>query len=230
MKLEDLNEYQVLLRNFSAKELEVINSMWGSLLNTVVFDRPTSLIYWMEQMKCPVQFNKFLLIMKDYLEVRIKGNWADIRLCTARFNEEELKELRMKRLIKLYMPIDKSNLEDNVVIIKGKKDNTGLKRVGFKLANQTEFSYDSETLKRYKKEVLDSILKSVRDYREFSKIDDALMYEVVTEKVLDKVIEEDTVCTLGNSYIDSRGRAIVEGLQKPINPISNKLVRAMLVF
>jgi hypothetical protein len=237
--LLDMPEYDLLVKNLCEDELEVAERFWKALWMSYIRNKgTTSSIYWLEQFKCPIAFNKCVIIWKDYVSIVTipARNWSEVSLNEDKlltlFTETELIEFRRNSKMVKYLPEFKETYKSNLVKVHGKVQKTGLKRQGFAMAANTQFYYDTRTLEKYRDAVVQETVKGMSKMRERYpeiEVDDA-SYDVISEAVVDQIIAEPEIYSLGTSYIDSRGRAIKECLSKVANPIGFKCFRSLLTI
>lgn len=111
--------------------------------------------------------------------------------------------------------------------------NTGLERVGFAKAGNTQFGFDTTYINKYKEDICKNFTKGMDKVREQfpeMKTDEA-SYDKVSEGIVDFYNDNpEEIYTTGNNLSDSRGRAISSCLRKVGNPIGYKDMRALLVI
>lgn len=237
--LQDLYDYEILLKNLTEEQLETADKFWNSLWAVYVRNKgTTSSIYWLEQFGEPRAFNVVLLVLKDWINsVAIPArNWAEVSLnedkLLEEFDQNELVAYRKNNKYGKYVLRHKPSQQADLVKVRGKVQKTGLVRTGFALAANTEFYYDSKALGEHFDGVVQETVKGMAEMRKrYPEIDvDDAAYDVVSETIVTRIMKEPKLYTLGTSYIDSRGRAIKECLSKVANPIGYKCFRALLVI
>jgi hypothetical protein len=203
------------------KEEKVINKFWKSVwynyLNDVV--RRLSHNGW---------------IVSNALSGR---KYADVLLCTDKLLDfvtiDEVEEIKAKYKYSKYILECSASNKSTEVRQNGKVRETGLIREGFMEAGNTVFGFDTETANKYRESITSNLVKSMRKVREIHKDMKTSLssYDEVSERLLDHHIENPLmVYTTGDSFIDSRGRAVSSALSKVMNPIGSKDARSLLVI
>ena len=194
-----------------------------------------NLTYWFDKAQkrriTTKDFNILLISLsnKNYIksEVSRSRNWAACALhpkYLAQFTKEELITLRKEYGYRRYA------LPDMIGTFKGVKTyqgvtHTGLERKGFESTCSTHYSFDLNALSNHSDAITASISKGMDKVRGAHSL--PVQETDYDELALDIVenLEGSNVYTLGDLYLDSRGRAVHGCLNSPMNPISNKLFR-----
>lgn len=234
-----LPELETLRKNIDEDSLSLVRGFWKSLwLNYVRNKGSTSLIYWTEKFECPEDFNKVLIILKEYVTADVipERNWAQVSLnettlLNNHFTEAELVEYRKNHKFTTYVPEFKESNAADLVRVNGQVSQTGLIRAGFAAAANTQYYYDSYMLSKHMDQIIKNTNKGMIKMREQHALpmDDA-SYDQVATKIVEHIANNPELYTQGISYIDSRGRAIKESLKYVANPIGYKDFRALLTI
>ena len=180
-------------------------------------------------------FNLLLISLanKKYIKCTITRarNWAECTLhpeYLSQFTDEELIQLRKQYGYKKYsLPTTTKGTFKGVKTYQGTMP-TGLIRKGFESSCNTQYCFDTTALNSYADEVSTSITKGMDKIRA---VHSASTYETDYDELALDLIENlnsTDMYTLGDLYLDSRGRAVYSCLNSPINPISNKLFRGAI--
>ena len=236
--LLDLPHYNVLVKHFSDEDLDTSDRFWNSLWNNYIRNKgSTSLPYWAEQFSNPLAFNQLLILWKDYVSSVVipERSWAEVSLnedtLLKQFDMTELTEYRKQNKLKRYMSQAKASVAAKLVRSQGVVSKTGLVRSGFRKAANSQYFYDTVTLNNHKQMVINNTTKSMRKLRATMDIpmDDAA-YDIISTDIVEYLAVNPFIMTQGNSFCDSRGRAIKESLGKIANPIGFKDFRALLTI
>lgn len=234
----DLPNYDLLVKNLSQQDLDTAERFWSALWAVYIRNKGnTSLIYWMEQFDHPRSFNALLMISKEYIHTDVipERNWAQVRLNEDKlltlFSEEELVDFRKQQKFDEYLPIYKDSVARRLVRVNGKVEKTGLIRKGFQKAAQTQYFYNTVKMKEYKEHIVRNTNKGMTKMRKQYNISvDNASYDNVCEAIIEHMINHQEMYSQGNSFSDSRGRAIKESLGKVANPIGFKDFRSLLTI
>ena len=212
-------------------------SLWHRFLNN---KSSTSTVYWYDKFESDKVFNNFLYHLSNSGWATIKTlptkNWSEIELNESKLLQFVSKELldNIRRSFKFnkYRMTNTTATKYNVTRLAGKKQDTGLERKGFSRAGNSQFSYDTKFIAKYRDAIELNLTKSMRelglDAEEFN---DDIDYASVSKEILDFHIENpNQVFTTGENINDSRGRAISSALSKVFNPISSKDARSLIVI
>lgn len=212
-------------------------SLWHRFLNN---KSSTSTVYWYDKFESDKVFNNFLYHLSNSGWATIKTlptkNWSEIELNESKLLQFVSKEIldNIRRAFKFnkYRMTNTSSTKYNVTRIQGKKQDTGLERKGFSRAGNSQFSYDTKFISKYRDAIELNLTKSMRelglDAEEFN---DDIDYASVSKEILDFHVENpNAVFTTGENINDSRGRAISSALSKVFNPISSKDARSLIVI
>lgn len=234
----DLPNYDLLVKNLSKEDLDTAERFWSALWAVYIRNKGnTSLIYWMEQFDHPRSFNALLMISKEYIHTDVipERNWAQVQLNEDKlltlFSEEELVDFRKQQKFDEYLPKYKDSVARRLVRVNGKVEKTGLIRKGFQKAAQTQYFYNTVKMEEYKEHIVRNTNKGMTKMREqySASVDDA-SYDNVCEAIIEHMINHQEMYSQGNSFSDSRGRAIKESLGKVANPIGFKDFRSLLTI
>ena len=162
-------------------------------------------------------------------------NWGTIQLDPRKLlqwvDEDELLNVRKEfKFTKYMMGNDKSVIFNYTKTVNG-IENVGLSRPNIRNSGNSEFKYDTRYIVKY----FDSIVKNTNRSIEAAiakhslDLDGADYKSVATEIVEMHMYSPDKVMCMGNSYTDSRGRAISVSLSKVFSPIGYKDARALLI-
>lgn len=236
--LLDLPHLNILIKHFSEDDIDTSERFWNSLWSNYVRNKgSTSLPYWAEQFSNPVTFNQLLILWKDYINSVVvpERSWAEVSLneqtLLKQFDMSELTEYRKQNKLRRYLPQAKASTASKLVRSQGVVSKTGLVREGFCKAANSQYYYDRHALGRHKQMVINNTTKSMRKLRDTMDIamDDAA-YDVISTDIVEYLAMNSFIMTQGNSYSDSRGRAIKESLRCVTNPIGYKDFRSLLTI
>ena len=228
-------------------ENETVIDMFESLWHIYLMkeNATTSGPYWSERFDDDKAFNTALYHLSKagwITSVSIPGrNWSTIQLNSNKLlnwvTKEELLEVRKEFKFNRYKMRDtKSSLVNIVKTPKGQLS-TGLVRRGIAKSGNSKFRYDTKYLSMYRDEIIINTTKSIRAAAAQTKatydkdlVVDGADYESLSTEIVDyHMYSPDQTFTMGNSLIDSRGRAISTSLSKVFNPIGYKDARALLI-
>ena len=220
----------------------LINAAWYSY---VINKGSINLFYWAEQ------FGKQnITAFNDILKALSDSNWlicnssVKARFAEARISEDKLhsyidpsllEEIRRAKKFKLYLPKVDLNIDSTKVgLVKSnrKVSETGLQRPGFAKSSRTQYYYDTATLTANYDAVVRNTNKGMTKVRESYPSMSASIadYDSLSVDVVNHIIAENPMMDLGESWLDSRGRAIKGALSKVANPIGYKDFRALLTI
>ena len=208
----------------------LIEEFWSNIFHNFLREKSCDTITWFIKFNNPVLFNTLLMHLSKGGWITSEsngGNHAFITLNESKLlkwvTEEELVNLRFRyKFLKYRLQKTKSTLSD-IVQINGKHMPTGLVREGFMKAGNNTFKYDTKYLKKY----LYAIAKNIKKGLVASTKD--ITYQEIIDELLNYYSVDGTEYTLGNCYIDSRGRSIFQCSKKVFNPVSHKDARALLI-
>ena len=228
-----------LFEKYPKKEKDIkrfFKAVWFNYLN----DNATNSLKWYEELGMKL-YNDLVRRLSHngwVISNSLTGrNWADVELCTTKLLEfvtkEELEEIKARYKYSKYL-LDFSESTKSVSVRQnGKVKKTGLLREGFMKSGNTCFGFDVCMAEKYQEAVASNLVKSMKKIREIHKDMETSLssYDEVSERLLEHHMENPLeVYTTGDSYIDSRGRAISSCLNKVFNPISNKDSRSLLII
>lgn len=236
--LLDLPNYDLLVKHFTDEDLDTAERFWNSLWNNYIRNKgSTSLPFWAEQFSNPLAFNQLLIVWKDYVNSVVvpERSWAEVSLneqaLLKQFDSTELTEYRKSNKLLRYLPQAKESVAAKLVRSQGVVMKTGLVRSGFRKAANSQYYYDSRALNKHKQMVINDTTKSMRKLRETMDIDmDDAAYDMISTDIVEYLAVNPFIMTQGNSFCDSRGRAIKESLGKVANPIGYKSFRALITI
>jgi len=218
----------------------LICKYWRTVWNNYLNNKETNSLFWYEQLGAKM-FNDVVRRLSHHgwvVSTSLTGRrWADVELCEDKLLEyvttNELEDVKAEYKYQKYaMECEESTLT-NKVRQNGKIKETGLVREGFCKSGNSEFGYDMDMLSKYEDAVIKNINKSMdkikKMYPEMST--DSSSYGEVATGLYHWHKENSTeTFTTGNSYIDSRGRAVSSCLSKVTNPLANKDFRSCLII
>lgn len=217
-----------------------INKFWRAIWFNYLNNAETNGIYWYEELGGKL-FNDIVkrATANGWIECHAipARNWCSIKFVEDKLLDyltvEEIEMVKSRYKYNKYVPKFKESKQYKTVKQNNQKKETGLERKGFMKAGNTQFGYDAEKLKEYEEAIRRNLVKSMEKIRE--KYPEMKMepssYDKVSEGIQKWHMENPLeVFTTGNSFIDSRGRAISECLSTVTNPISNKDFRGLLII
>ena len=212
-------------------------SLWHRFLNN---KSSTSTVYWYDKFESEKVFNNFLYHLSNSGWATIKTlptkNWSEIELNEAKLltfiDKELLDNVRRSFKFNKYRMTNTTATKYNVTKLLGKKQNTGLERKGFSRAGNSQFTYDTKFISKYRDAIELNLTKSMRELGlDGEDFNDDIDYASVSREILDFHVENpNAVFTTGENVNDSRGRAISSALSKVFNPISSKDARSLIVI
>jgi len=212
-------------------------SLWHRFLNN---KSSTSTVYWYDKFESEKVFNNFLYHLSNSGWATIKTlptkNWSEIELNESKLlqfiDKELLDNARRSFKFNKYRMTNTTATKYNVTKLLGKKQNTGLERQGFSKAGNSQFTYDTKFISKYRDAIELNLTKSMRELGlDGEDFNDDIDYASVSREILDFHIENpNAVFTTGENINDSRGRAISSALSKVFNPISSKDARSLIVI
>lgn len=208
----------------------LLDEFWANLWHNFLREKPSNTVTWFIKFDNKDFFNTLLMHLSKagWITSDISGsNFASTVLNESKLlqwvSKEELTNVKFRyKFLKYRLQKTKSTLSD-IVQINGKHIPTGLKREGFKKAGNNVFTYDTKYLQKY----IDAIAKNIKKGLVASTKD--ITYQEIVDELLNYYSVDGTEYTLGNCYIDSRGRSIFQCSKKVFNPVSHKDARALLV-
>ncbi len=236
--LLDLPHFDLLCSHFSEQDLDTTERFWNSLWANYIRNKgSTSLPFWAEQFSNPVTFNQLLIIWKNYINSVVvpERSWAEVSLneetLLKQFSMSDLTKYRKEYKLKRYLPQAKPSVAAKLVRSQGEIKKTGLVRSGFRKAANSQYYYDTIHLNKHKQMVINNTTKSMRKLRQTMDIDmDDAAYDMISTDIVEYLAVNPFIMTQGNSFSDSRGRAIKESLGKVANPIGFKDFRSLIVI
>lgn len=240
-----LPSYEKFLKVLGADTANLANSMFIAMFRAYLQNKGAiSLPYWADKFDCMESFNIILKslsdskwIISDAIPAR---NWAEAKLNEDKLlqyvSASELENIRANKKFQHYIMDIRESTKTSATRVNGKIKDTGLVRKGAMLAGRTLFSIDIEalklnefTIKREMQKGMDKVIKIIEaSGGAFHR--NSATYDAILNTTLEAMINNPSKYTRGNSYNDTRGRAISESLSKIGNPISNKTIRALLVI
>ena len=228
---------------FGIEVAELTEQMMKAAWHSYVMSKGSiSMLHWMKKFKDAKVFNTVLKTLSDggWLIVTSSSvrKWSDAKLNEAKLLEyltpDELEGIREVKKFDLY--IAKVDLDNDgkadLVRQRGKVKTTGLTREGFAKSSRTQYYYDSSKLTEYKDLVIRNTTKGmvkVRAKHEQMKSTSA-DYDCISVDIVNHIADKAPLMDLGESYIDTRGRAIKGALSNVANPIGYKDFRALLTI
>lgn len=228
-----------LFEKYPDKE-KIIRRFWKVVFLNYLNGTATNALKWYEELGKGV-YNDVVKRLSYHGWVQSNSlpgrRWADVELCVSKLlefvEEEELEGIKAKYKYSKYLLGFSESTKPKSVRQNGKVRETGLVREGFMKAGNTEFGFDTAMAEKYQVAIAKNLVKSMKKVREIHKDMETSLssYDEVSERLLEHYIENHLeTYTTGDSYIDSRGRAVSSVLSKVFNPIGNKDARALLVI
>ena len=207
----------------------LITEFWDNLWHNYLREKPCDTITWFTKFNDKNLFNTLLMHLSKagWITSTVDGNYAYIIMNDSKFlkwvTQEELVNMKFRyKFLKYRLQKTKSTLSD-IVQINGRHEPTGLVREGFMKAGNNVFTYDTKYLQKY----LHGIAQNIKKGLTASTKD--ITYQEIIDELLNYYSVDGTEYTLGNCYIDSRGRSIFQCSKKVFNPVSHKDARALLI-
>ena len=240
-----LPSYDKFVEAIGRDSANLANSMFVAMFRAYLKNKGNiSLPYWADKFESMSEFNTILKSLSDSKWIVSHSiparNWAEASLnedkLLAYVTPKELEQVRASKKFQHYVMDIRESTKTASTRLKSGVQDTGLKRVGAMLAGRTQFSIDIQqlvlhqyTARKEMQKGMEKVIKIIEaNGGSFHR--DSATYDAILDTVLDSMINNPSYYTRGNSYNDSRGRAISESLSKVGNPISNKIIRALLVI
>lgn len=225
------------------KEYETIKQFCDSLWNSYIRNPNYQLAipYWYDKFENELTFRMVMIALAKGGWINSTCNyaasWGQVQLNENKLlkycSMEELAEVRAEfKYCRYILDINYSTVTNKTKLGKSVVD-TGLKRVGFAKAGNTQFGYDTRYISKYKEAIIKNTTKGMMKVREkFPEMGtDEASYDSVSEGVVELYeAYPEELYTTGNNLSDSRGRAISSCLRKVGNPIGYKDMRSLLVI
>jgi hypothetical protein len=220
----------------------LINSAWYSY---VINKGSINLFYHAEKFgkENITTFNNILELLSDsgwlICNSDRKARYAEVYLSEDKLhsyiNPDLLEEIRRAKKFKLYLPKVDLNIDSTKVgLVKrlGKVSETGLQRPGFAKSSRTQYYYDTTTLANNYETIIRNVNKGMTKVRaKWTEMSSSIAdYDSLSVDVVNHIIAENPMMDLGESWLDTRGRAIKGCLSKVANPIGYKDFRALLTI
>ncbi len=238
----ELPSYQQFLSVIGPENTKLVDKMFKALWLNYLKDKGSiPLTYWYDKFNNPLLFNKVLItlanagwIITHSIEAR---NWAEGMLNEDKLLKyvtmDELEQVRAHNKFKQYRQTNTHSSKTTSTRINGSIKDTGLIREGFCKAGNTAYKFDTNYITNHYDVFAKNLTKSMDKIAQIcpNLKHDKASYDTISVDMLDwHISNKDEIFTRGNSYNDSRGRAISSVLSKIANPISNKDFRALLVI
>lgn len=214
------------------------NALWNNYIKNPNY--LTAIPYWYDKFQNEMNFRKALIALGKGGWINstcsYAASWGQVQLNEDKLLEycekEELNHVRAKFKYSKYALEFKDSIYTNVTKLGNEFTDTGLERVGFAMAGNTQFGFDTRYLTKYKEAICMNFTKGMDKVREYypEMPSDEASYDSVSVGVLDLYESNpEELYTTGENVSDSRGRAISSSLRKIGNPIGYKDMRALLV-
>jgi len=242
-----MNElYTYVLTNVNTKPstiefLESVNEYINALEYNLLFSNNlTPLMYWSDKLgqsninKCNILMNKMGIVTTNVIP-RAKVAMASISRTFYDSNIANIEDTKLEyKAIANSMTTTKDS-SDNLVRTPSGIKATGLTRKGFKAASLNKFKYDTNTLTKYYEYILENLVYSMTEqekelkakYKDWTP--DIVSYTRISKLLLDELSSNNPMVDMGGLNLDMRGRSVYIGLNKVLNPVSNKDMRALLI-
>lgn len=225
------------------REYELIKQFCNSLFNSYIRNPNYQLAipYWSDKFENQMNFRIAMtaLAKGGWIESTCSyaASWGQVRIKEDKLlnycSLEELATMRADRKYYTYiMDLSYSDITSKTKLGNELVD-TGLKRVGFANAGNSQFGLDTNFISQFKEPICKNVTKGMTKVREqYPEMGtDEASYDAVSEGIVDVYeANPDELYTTGNNLSDSRGRAISSCLRKVGNPIGYKDMRALLVI
>lgn len=216
---------------------EVTQGMIRALEKALIHnDNGIGLPYWAKQDPAIVMDVTFVLSKLGIATTKVSKNFSRLEFNTSLINDDEFKEWRVQsRLKAMVMRLDKTNYPSNLVKVNGKETETGIDRKGFANVAKKEFQLDTETIIKYRRPIIQNLIKSIKIGIEQGKIKDKFFqdkanYRLIVNKAIEYYLANPKQrYNLEKNVSDQRGRSIYKALKRIGNPTSSKDFRALLV-
>jgi hypothetical protein len=231
-------------KNLTLKQKEFINfysdvttRMLEALDKSIISNEfAISLPYWSKQNPVLVKDFTWLMHRLNYGHTQARRNFARFEFNRGLLDEGDILVYRTKhKLDKYLMTYDDQEYVDTLVKRNGKVKKDGIPRPGFNKATKREFRLDVAMLTKYRRPIIQNVIKSIKKGIELGHIKDEFFndhasYLQLANYVVDHYIANPNAIYNSEFNVqDQRGRAIYDILKRIGNYITSKDFRAMLV-
>jgi len=241
--MKELFEYVIINTNRKSKTVEFLNDVEeyiNALEHNMLFNNNnTPLMYWSDKLgqaninKCNILLNK-LGILSTKIIPRARVAMASINKVFYDNNIADIKAVKIEEKMIKYSMTAEQKSENNIVRTPSGSKPTGLIREGFKAASLNKFNYDTKAIEKYYDYILDNLVYSMTEqekelkskYKDWTP--DIVSYTKISKMLLDEILTNNPMVNMGGLELDMRGRSIYKALNKVLNPVSNKDMRALL--
>jgi len=216
---------------------DFFQSLWYNYLNKP--GSTTSGPYWSDRFNSNKAFNRALLhlskagwIVSHTIPMR---NWSTIMLDSKKLLQwvttEDLINIRRDFKFNRFKLSHSESKTDNLTKTPKGLEDVGLRRPGITKSGNNEYKYDTDMLHKYYDAILLNTTKSIQKAINKHQLDlDGADYKSVAIEILDyHLYSGDSSFTMGESWMDGRGRAISSSLSKVFNIVGYKDARALIV-
>jgi hypothetical protein len=207
----------------------LIEEFFQSIFTNFLKEKTTNTLIWFDKFNNPDLFNQLLthLTKAGWITSIVNSSYAFITMNETKLlkwlNKEEINQIKFEYKFKKYRLDKNESIINNVVKINNTYKKTGLIRNGFMKAGNNVFKYDTRFIEKYYPYIAKNLMKGLTNSTK-----DITYQEIILELLYYYTIPNNEY-TMGNCYIDSRGRAIYECSKKILNPVSHKDARALLI-
>ena len=220
---------------------EVFDRMFQALWHNYLMNAgsTTSGTYWSDEFNDNKAFNKALYhlskagwIVSHTIPMR---NWSTIQLDEKKLlkwvSASELIDIRRDFKFNKYKMVHKGSKRTNLTKTTTGAKNVGLRRPGIAKSGNCEFKYDTDYISKYYEAIIKEVTKGIeKAIKKHQLMLDGADYKSVAIEIVDyHLYSKDDTYTMGNSWSDSRGRAISESLGKVFNIVGYKVARALII-
>lgn len=219
----------------------MFRAMWRAYLDKGK-EGTINLCYWADrflQVCSPDTLNAILMTLANanIIETRTAAirNWAEGNInenwLLEHVTQDELMSVRVHNKFRHYIMDDEESdvTQCDIVRVNGKEKRTGLSTPATQLTGNIPFKFDTEKMAEYRHLIERNVTKGMDKMAELVEFrSNQATYDTISRQIVEYYLENDGQYRRGQSYLDSRGRAISESLSKVGNPIGYKDFRALI--
>lgn len=212
-------------------------SLLRTMENNLVFNNnQTGLVKFAKVNPQELSLLTFQLHKLGVATTTVSRNYNNISFNRELLDQAELsKYIRDRKIAKYSLRLDTTEYPTNLTKVNGQLRDIGLTRNGFAKVAKMPFSYDTQYLAKYRRPILQTMIKSITKSVEKGFITDKFFdtesnYMEMANLMLDHYIANPTASyNLERNLGENRGRSNFKGIKRIGNPIAYKDFRACMV-
>ena len=216
---------------------ELTQSLLRTMENNLVFNNnQTGLVQFAKTNPQELSLITFQLHQLGVATTTVSKNYNNISFNRELLDQAELSEyIRDRKIAKYSLRLDTTEYPTNLTKVNGQLREIGLTRNGFAKVAKMPFSYDTNYLVKYRRPILQTMIKSITKSVEKGFITDKFFdtesnYMEMANLMLDHYIANPTASyNLERNLGENRGRSNFKAISRIGNPISYKDFRACMV-